>query len=158
MTTIKQKLTDEMKVVMKNKDSLKLSSIRLMLDRIQKKEKDDQKELSDQDVIQVLQTFKKQIEEEKEYFEKRPKDYNVDNRIFWLGQQLDTVNFFLPKQMNKEEVMEFIQQLLNNNSVGIVHNKGTLMKLVMPELKGKADNKTIGNIVDEILKGENKND
>lgn len=156
MTTIKEQLTNEMKVAMKNKDDLKLSSIRLMLDRIQKKEKDIQKDLNEQDIVQILQTFKKQIEEEKEYFEKDSLLKNVDTmlRINYLKQQLITVDFFLPKQMNKEEVMEVIQKLLNNNSnVGIVHNKGTLMKLVMPELKGKADNKTIGNVVDEILKG-----
>lgn len=150
MTTIKEQLTNEMKVAMKNKDSLKLSSIRLMLDRIQKKEKDDQKEMSDQDVIQVLQTFKKQIEESKIYFEGMD---DVQHKIDNLNREIAVVDFFLPQQMNRKEVMEAVQQLLNKNSnVGIVHNKGTLMKLVMSELKGKADNKTISNVVDEILK------
>lgn len=65
------------------------------------------------------------------------------------------INEFAPKMMNEEEVKEIIKTFivkmsLNNRETKLT--KGMIMKTVMPELKGKADGKTIGKVVDDILK------
>ena len=65
------------------------------------------------------------------------------------------INEFAPKMMSEEEVKEIIKTFivkmsLNNREVKLT--KGMIMKTVMPELKGKADGKTIGKVVDDILK------
>lgn len=65
------------------------------------------------------------------------------------------INEFAPKMMSEKEVKEIIKTFivkmsLNNREVKLT--KGMIMKTVMPELKGKADGKTIGKVVDDILK------
>ena len=65
------------------------------------------------------------------------------------------INEFAPKMMSEEEVKKIIKTFivkmsLNNREVKLT--KGMIMKTVMPELKGKADGKTIGKVVDDILK------
>lgn len=65
------------------------------------------------------------------------------------------INEFAPKMMSEEEIKEIIKTFivkmsLNNREVKLT--KGMIMKTVMPELKGKADGKTIGKVVDDILK------
>ena len=65
------------------------------------------------------------------------------------------INEFAPKMMSEEEVKEIIKTFivkmsLNNREVKLT--KGMIMKAVMPELKGKADGRTIGKVVDDILK------
>lgn len=65
------------------------------------------------------------------------------------------INEFAPKMMSEEEVKEIIKTFIvkmsiNNRETKLT--KGMIMKTVMPELKGKADGKTIGKVVDDILK------
>ncbi len=65
------------------------------------------------------------------------------------------INEFAPKMMSEEEVKEIIKTFIvkmsiNNRETKLT--KGMIMKTVMPEFKGKADGKTIGKVVDDILK------
>lgn len=60
------------------------------------------------------------------------------------------INEFAPKMMSEEEIKEAIERIFATSSTPL--NKGTAMKLVMAELKGKADGKLINQIVTDILK------
>lgn len=61
-----------------------------------------------------------------------------------------------PKMMSREEIRDYLEQtLIELTSVNIVISpkiKGMVMKNVMPELRGKADGKLIGEVLDELLK------
>lgn len=58
---------------------------------------------------------------------------------------------FAPKMLSEDEIKAIIGKILAENDVQVT-NKGVIMKLVMPELKGKADGKIISKIVDEVVK------
>lgn len=60
------------------------------------------------------------------------------------------INEFAPKMMSEEEIKEAVERIFATSSTPL--NKGTAMKLVMAELKGKADGKLINQIVTDILK------
>ena len=60
------------------------------------------------------------------------------------------INEFAPKMMSDEEIKEDVERIFATSSTPL--NKGTAMKLVMAELKGKADGKLINQIVTDILK------
>ena len=60
------------------------------------------------------------------------------------------INEFAPKMMSEEEIKEVVEKIFATSSTPL--NKGTAMKLVMAELKGKADGKLINQIVTDILK------
>lgn len=146
--TIKQQLTDAMKEAMRNKDKGTLTTIRLLIDRIQKKEKDLLRDLTEDEVVQVLQTFKKQVREEADAFANAGKF----SREAELIDSIFLVDKFLPQQMTKEEiqvvVVDVIEGLLGS---GQVPNKGLVMKNLMPLVKGKADNKLVNEVVTETL-------
>lgn len=61
-----------------------------------------------------------------------------------------------PKMMSREEIRDYLEQtLIELTSVNIVISpkiKGMVMKNIMPELRGKADGKLIGEVLDELLK------
>ena len=61
-----------------------------------------------------------------------------------------------PKMMSREEIKDYLEQtLIKLTSINIVISpkiKGMVMKNVMPELRGKADGKLIGEVLDELLK------
>lgn len=147
--TIKQQLTDAMKDAMRNKEKDKLTTIRMLIDRIQKKEKDLLRDLTEDEAVQVVQTFKKQVMEEMDGF------LLAGNTEMFkkLSEQFNLVMDYLPRQMTKKQiqtvVVDVIEGLLGS---GQVPNKGLVMKNLMPLVKGKADNKLVNEVVTETLK------
>lgn len=63
-------------------------------------------------------------------------------------EKISILQPYIPRMMEEDEVMEKVKEILSNANVS---NKGAAMKLVMPELKGKAENKTISKCVDAFL-------
>ena len=64
--------------------------------------------------------------------------------------KMATILEFVPKMMSEEEIKETIVDILSYKDVE--NNVGAIMKVVMPELKGKADGKLINKIVSEIVR------
>ena len=64
--------------------------------------------------------------------------------------KMATIREFVPKMMSEEEIKETIVDILSYKDVE--NNVGAIMKVVMPELKGKADGKLINKIVSEIVR------
>lgn len=63
------------------------------------------------------------------------------------------INELAPKMMSEQEIYDIVQDaFLNITMKNTPLNKGSLMKAVMPKLKGKADGKAISKIVDSVLK------
>lgn len=144
--TIKEKLTGDMKEAMKVQDKISLATIRMLIDRIQKKEKDLLRDATEEEVVQVLQTFKKQVEEEADAFASAGKF----SREAVLIDSIALVRKYLPEQLSYEEVLEGVK-VIAVLSPGA--NKGELMKKAMGEFKGRTDNRFINQAVDEVLKG-----
>lgn len=152
--SISTKLTEDMKAAMKAKDAATLQTIRLIMAAIQRKSQDIKDEavkkgvafegLTEDQIIQVIQTFKKQSEETIDGFQKR----GDVQKIAQLTEEIRVANTYLPAQLSKQEVRAIVDRL----AAGL-DNKGAVMKAVMGELKGKADNKLISEVVDEFLKG-----
>lgn len=66
-------------------------------------------------------------------------------------EKMKYIDEFAPKMMSEENVRSFILTFFLEMENP---NKGTIMKTIMPKLKGKADGKLINKVVDELLKGE----
>lgn len=140
--SIKTMLTADMKEAMRARDKFTLTTIRSMIDRIQKKEKELLRDLTEEEAVTVIQSVKKQSEESLEGFKTR----GDADKIEALEEEIKIIFAYLPKQLNKEEVRAIVDRL----AAGL-DNKGAVMKAVMSELKGKTDNKLISEVVDEFL-------
>lgn len=69
--------------------------------------------------------------------------------------RIEILKEIAPKMMDKEEIQKCIIQIAGENNIELIHkNKGQLMKIIMPKLKGKADGKLVNNTVQEILNNE----
>lgn len=70
-------------------------------------------------------------------------------------QRIETIKSYAPRMMSEEEIKNFIKEAAQNNNIELTtKNKGQLMKVVMPQLKGKADSKLVNNVVQEMLNNE----
>lgn len=69
--------------------------------------------------------------------------------------RIEILKEIAPKMMDKEEIQKCIIQIAGENNIELTtKNKGQLMKVVMPQLKGKADGKLVNNVVQEMLSNE----
>lgn len=69
--------------------------------------------------------------------------------------RIEILKEIAPKMMDKEEIQKCIIQIAGENNIELIHkNKGQLMKVIMPQLKGKADGKLVSNVVQEMLSNE----
>lgn len=70
-------------------------------------------------------------------------------------QRIEIIRSYAPRMMSEEEIKNFIKETAQNNNIELTtKNKGQLMKVVMPQLKGKADGKLVNNVVQEMLNNE----
>ncbi|MFF2532379.1 GatB/YqeY domain-containing protein [Brevibacillus sp. NPDC058079] len=140
-------LEADMKEAMKAKAKESLATIRLILDRLQKKAKEKLVDfVSDEEAVSVIQTVKKQVQEEIEGFQKAGKI----EKVVELQASLELIAKYLPAQMSKEEIQEIVRGIVEK--LGVNANMGTVMKEIMPMVKGKADNKLVNVVVTEALK------
>jgi uncharacterized protein YqeY len=147
--SIKEQLTGDMKQAMRDKDKASLVTIRMLIDVIQKKEKDLLRDATEDEVIQVLQTFKKQNEESLEAFAQRGDTERVQEK----DHVRTIIDNYLPTQLKRDEIYTLVDlEVQKLQFVSLPINKGSLMKAVMPWVKGKADNKIISEVVDEALR------
>ena len=70
-------------------------------------------------------------------------------------QRIEIIRSYAPRMMSEEEIKNFIKETAQNNNIELTFkNKGQIMKVVMPQLKGKADGKLVNNVVQEMLNNE----
>lgn len=70
-------------------------------------------------------------------------------------QRIEIIRSYAPRMMSEEEIKNFIKETAQNNNIELTFkNKGQIMKVVMPQLKGKADGKLVNNVVQEMLSNE----
>lgn len=142
-----QILQDEMKQALKAKDNLKLSVIRMLISEIKKVQIDKKKELSDEEIIEVIQRYAKQRKEAiKQY-----KDAKREDLAQKEEQELEIVSKFLPKQLSEEEIVKIVEQVIKETGASSMRDMGKVMKMVMEKVKGRADGSLVSKIVKEKL-------
>jgi uncharacterized protein YqeY len=145
--SIKERLTEDMKTAMRAKDKVRLSIIRMIKNEIDKREIDTRKELTEAESIEAVTSYKKVVAQQLEY----AVDAQDDEKIAEFKNELEVVNVYLPQQLSQQEVESIVQALITANSFAGVKDKGALMKLLMPEVKGKADGKLVSDVVSNLL-------
>lgn len=119
--------------------------------------------LSEQEEIGVITALynkaKKAISETKEKVEKTKMETTADLIAFYAEKEaeMDIYAEFIPKQMTEEEIKAAIHEAFNQipDDTHSSFNKGTIMRHLMPMVKGKADGKLVSQLVDEFMKSLN---
>lgn len=140
------KIKSEIKEAMKSKDVLKRDVLKMVVDKaraIQKEKNPNNtsETISDEIMIQAIQKEMKQLAQTKDALKGR-ESCNLYNDT---THKMAILSAYLPSQMTREEVEKAVYTILSNNNFP---NFGMKMKAVMSELKGKADNKLIKEVVE----------
>jgi len=143
-------LTEEMKKALKERDKVKLSTIRLIRDAVAKKEIEHGREaLDDNGIIKVVNAMARKSEEAIEQFKQGGRQDLVEHE----SGQLEILKSFLPQPLSEEEIQAFIGEAIEEAKAVDLKDIGKVMKILMPKIAGKADGRTVNQMVRERLPG-----
>jgi uncharacterized protein YqeY len=130
----------DLKQAMKNRDELKVSSLRLMSNALKIKAKDLLRPLKEEEEIQVLKTMLKQRREAAGLFEKGGRQDLARREM----AELAVIEAYLPAQMDEEAVNASLDDIFTSLKP---QNMGQAMKEAMSRLGGKADGSLVSRLV-----------
>ena len=151
---LREKLMDDLKVAMREKDETRKRAIRSVLAGIKKAETelgpDGQRVSVDDDAI--LRVVAKQTKERQESIDA----FRSGGRADLVAREeadLAVLQDYLPRQMSRKEVEAEAQQVIAEVGATGPHDMGKVMKPLMARLKGRADGRLANQIVRELLAG-----
>ena len=133
--SLKTQLTDDMKTAMKAGDKERLGVIRLVNAAIKQKEVDERVELTDADVVAILEKMIKQRRESIAQFEKAARKDLADAEKFEVG----VLSGYLPQQLSDSQVQEEIAKAISETGANGVKDMGKVMAALKSRLAGRAD-------------------
>ena len=140
-----QKIQEVIKSAMKSKDTDKRDVLKMAISKAQAIAKDKKCDVTDTIMLEGIQKEMKQLYQTKDSL----KDLQESNLYKSTMYKIGVLEEYLPKMMSEEETEQAVRKILEKSDAD---NKGAAMKVVMPVLKGKADNKIISKYVDAYLK------
>jgi uncharacterized protein YqeY len=138
-----------MKSAMRAKDSARLSAVRLILAAIKQKEVDERLEVSDADVLSILEKMIKQRRESIVQFESAARNDLVQAEKF----EIEVLSGYLPRQMTDSEVQDAVTAALAESGAGGIKDMGKVMALLKTRLAGRADMGKVSGLVKARLSG-----
>jgi uncharacterized protein YqeY len=132
-----------MKAAMRAKDSARLSAIRLLLAALKQKEVDERVELSDADVLGVIDKMIKQRRESIAQFEKAARKDLAEAEKF----EVEVLAGYLPQQMSEAELEQAVAAAIKESGAGSVKDMGKVMAALKAKLAGRADMGKISALV-----------
>ncbi len=147
MSATKAKLNDALKEAMKTKDNARRDVVRMTLSAIKQVEIDTQKELSEEEVLAVLQKEAKKRRETIEEMAKAGRE--ADHEQY----ELAVIEEFLPRQLTYDEVKAIAQEIIAQVGASTAKDQGKVMGPLMARVKGIADGKIVSQVVRDLLNG-----
>jgi uncharacterized protein YqeY len=144
---LKQTLLSDLKGAMKSKNSLKVDTLRLLISEIKNKEIDLREELGDEAITALLTTQIKRRKEAAGMFEQGGRADLKEKE----EKEMAILQGYLPEQVGEEELKQRIQAVIAETGAQGLKDMGNVMKVVVPEFKGKAEGDQIRKIVTELL-------
>lgn len=143
----KNSLESALKQAMKEKDAVKLNSLRLALSTIKLAEVDAGRELDDLAVFALLQ---KEIKTKEETIAEAIKGGRAE-MVAAIQPEIDFLKEFLPKELSETELKELVNAAIKEVNAETIKDMGKVMKVAIEKAAGRASNDKISKLVREIL-------
>lgn len=133
--SLKETLVTDMKIAMREKDSHRLEVVRMLRAAVQRKEVDDQKELTEDETLAIVQKMIKQAQDS-------IKQFNEGDRADLAEKeqsQLEVMMTYMPKQLDDAAIDAAVEKAIATTGASEMKDMGKVMGILKAELSGKAD-------------------
>lgn len=148
---IKEKIMDDLKQAMKDKDQDRLRVLRSLKSKLLEREISERKEgeasLSDEQAVEVLMKAAKQRKESIEQFEKGARADLAESE----KEELKVINSYLPEMLSEDEIRDIARDKIDELGAEDMSDMGQVMGVMMQDLKGKAEGSLVSKVVKEEL-------
>lgn len=132
---------------MKAGDRLKLSTLRMLVAAIKQKEIDTRSDLSDDDIISIIEKQMQQRLEAAEQYEAAGRNELFEKE----SQEAEILKAYLPEKMGEEEVKEMIEKIISEMGGISMKEMGNVMSALKDQAGPKIDMKLASQMVREII-------
>ena len=146
---LKAQITEDMKTAMRAKDAPRLSAIRLLLASLKQREVDERIELTEPDVLAIIEKMIKQRRDSIEQFEKGARQDLADKEQF----EITVLQGYMPAAMSAAEVDAAVTDAISSSGAKLMADMGKVMALLKPRLAGRADIGKVSALVKTKLSG-----
>ncbi len=144
---LKEKLLDDLKNSMKEKNEIRKNAVQMVRAAILQVEKDNGITLEDDKIIEIIA---KEVKKRKDSLA----DYEKSGRADLLNQINEEINIlseYLPEQLSKEEIQTIVKQIIQELGATSIKDMGPVMKASKEKIGASADGKAINEVVKELL-------
>jgi hypothetical protein len=148
--SLQERLYEDMKKALKEREAgkLQLSVIRMARSAIKNRSIELGRELTDEDVIEVLAKEVKMRREALAEYRRAGRQEAVAE----LEAEIAILEKYLPRQLDRNEIVQMAREAIAATRAQSERDLGKVMGVLMPKLKGRADGKLVNEVVREILK------
>lgn len=132
---------------MRAKDAVRLESIRLLRAAIQRREVDERIDLTDEDVVSVVQKMVKQGKDSIALFEQGGREDLVKKEAATLA----VLETYLPEQLDEQALLILIEKAVSESGAQTVRDMGKVMGLLKPQVQGQADMGVVSGLIKQKL-------
>lgn len=147
---IKDEIQDQLRNAMRARDDMRKAALRFLTAAIKNAEIDAGRELSDEEVLAVIQKQAKQRRESIEEYRKADRMDLVEKE----EAELQVVEAFLPEQASDDDIEQAARQVIEETGASGPRDMGKVMPVLGERFAGRADGRRISGIVRRLLDGE----
>lgn len=149
--SISERLEQDAHQAMKDRDELKVSTLRMLLAAVRNKEIDKKRVvLGDDDIIAVLASELKKRKEAAEAFRAGGRADSAEKEL----KEAAIISAYLPEELSEAELENIIKEAIKETSSS-AGDFGKVMKILMPKIKGRADGSKVSELVKKLLADAN---
>lgn len=150
--SLRNKIDEDYKQSIKNKDQKKIDTLRLIRSAIKDKDissrtSENKEGINDSEILSLLLNLIKQRNDSIEQFQKAKRDDLVKNE----KSEIEVIKGYLPKQKTQEETEKIINEIISGNNLESIKDMGKLMSIIKNDYAGEVDMGLVGKIAKSKL-------
>ena len=144
---LKEKLMEDLKEAMKNKNEIKKNTVQMVRAAILQIEKDKGIQVEDDRILEIIAKEVKTKRDTLKDFEKADRQDLIDQ----TNQEIEVLQQYLPKQLSRDEIKTELEKIIAKIGATTMKDMGTIMKEAKIKMGTSADGKTINEVAKEIM-------
>ena len=150
--SLRNKIDEDYKQSIKNKDQKKIDTLRLIRSAIKDKDissrtSENKEGINDSEILSLLLNLIKQRNDSIEQFQKAKRDDLIKNE----KSEIEVIKYYLPQQKTQEETEKIINEIISGNNLESIKDMGKLMSIIKNDYAGEVDMGLVGKIAKSKL-------
>jgi uncharacterized protein YqeY len=141
--TLKLQITEDMKTAMRAKETARLGAIRLLLSAMKQREVDERIELTDPDIVAIIEKMLKQRRDSISQYEAANRQDLADVEKF----EVTVLQSYMPQQFSEAEITSVIAEVIASTGASGAQDMGKVMAAIKPKLAGRADMGKVSGLI-----------